>query len=209
MEEPQIAAAPTSLRSDRPGTGASGVAASARSIHPAHRSLLLLNIAGGLAVLGSYAWGVFANPETRGSVWGGVPDALRPLYTTSMLLAALGYFAYGFFVFFRLDPARTRVAGGFGFAAFHLLYAAVLVPSALWMPLTFAMLAAPSPALWLAIRAVLALVGLGSLGLVVAVATAGPVRAPLARAVAVLGALAFAFQTAILDALVWPAYFPR
>jgi hypothetical protein len=172
------------------------------------RSLLWLNLLGGSAVIGSYAHGLASNPLTRGEVWGGVPEPLRPLYTASMLLAAAGYFGFSFFVFFRLDPARTRVAGGFGFGAFHALYALILVPSALWMPLTFAMLEAPSGALWLAIRVTLVLVGIGSLGLVAAVASAQPSEARLARAVAVAGALAFSFQTAVLDALVWPVYFP-
>ena len=67
---------------------------------------------------------------------------------------------------------------------------------------------APSGALWGAIRGVLALVGIGSLGLVVAIASAGPAQSPVARGVAVAGALAFSLQTAVLDALVWPAYFP-
>jgi hypothetical protein len=177
-------------------------------MNPAQRSLLWLNLLGGAAVLGSYAWGLAAHPETRGQLWGGVPESLRPLYTGSMLLAAVGYFAFSFFVFFRLDPNRDGV-GGFGFGIFHALYALILLPSALWLPLTFAMLDAPSAALWLAIRGVLALVGLGSLGLVAAIAVVGPVEAPIARAVAIAGALAFSFQTALLDALVWPAYFPR
>jgi hypothetical protein len=172
------------------------------------RSLLWLNLLGGAAVLGSYAHGLAGNPSTRSELWGGVPEALRPLYGVSMLLATAGYFAFGFFVFFRLDPLRTRVLGRFGFCAFHLLYALILVPSALWMPLTFGMLEAPSAALWLVIRATLALVGAGSLGLVAAVASAAPAQAPLARGVAVAGALAFSFQTAVLDACVWPAYFP-
>jgi hypothetical protein len=177
-------------------------------MHPARRSLFWLNLLGGCAVLGSYAHGLASHPLTRGEVWGGVPDPLRPLYTASMLLAAAGYFAFSFFVFFRLDPARTRVAGRFGFGAFHALYALILLPSALWMPLTFAMLDSPSGALWAAIRVALALVGIGSLGLVAAVASARPSEARLARAAAVAGALAFSFQTAVLDALVWPAYFP-
>ena len=177
-------------------------------MRPGRRSLRWLNLLGGSAVLGSYVYGLASNPLTRGDVWGGVPESLRPLYTASMLLAAAGYFAFSFFVFFRLDPARTRVAGGFGFGAFHALYALILVPSALWMPLTFAMLGAPSRALWLAIRFVLALVGIGSLGLVAAVASAQPSEARLARSVAVAGGLAFSFQTAVLDALVWPTYFP-
>jgi hypothetical protein len=178
-------------------------------MHASHRSLLALNVLGGIAVLGSYAHGLLTHPGTASQVWGGVPAGLRPLYTVSMLLAAAGYFAFGFFVFFRLDPERTRIAGRFGFGALHALYASILVPSALWMPLTFAMLEAPSAALWAAIRVTLALVGLGSLGLVAALASAGPARAPGARALAVAGALAFSLQTAVLDALVWPAFFPR
>jgi hypothetical protein len=174
----------------------------------ARRSLLWLNLLGGAAVLGSYAHGLASNPLTRGALWGGVPDALRPLYTANMLLAAAGYFAFSAFVFFRLDPTRTRVAGGFGFGAFRALYALILLPSALWLPLTFEMLEAPSAALWLAIRSVLALVGLGSLGLLAAVASAAPHDAPRARRLALAGCAFFSLQTAVLDALVWPAYFP-
>jgi hypothetical protein len=177
-------------------------------VRPDRRSLLWLNAIGGAAVLGSYAHGLATHPLTRSELWGGVPDGLRPFYTVSMLAATAGYFAFGHFVCFRLDPRTTRVLGRFGFGAFHLLYALVLVPSALWLPLTLAMLEAPSGALWAAIRVTLGLVGLGSVGLVAAVASAAPARAPVARAIAVAGALAFSLQTAVLDALVWPAYFP-
>jgi hypothetical protein len=177
-------------------------------VQPSRRSLLWLNLIGGVAVLGSYVHGLASNPLTRGAVWGEVPEALRPFYTVNMLLAAAGYFAFSFFVFRRLDLARTRVAGGFGYGAFHVLYALILIPSALWLPLTFEMLESPSAGLWLAIRGVLALVGLGSLGLMLALASAGPHQAPGARRAALVGAAFFTFQTAVLDALVWPAYFP-
>ena len=176
--------------------------------NPGRRSLLCLNLLGGLAVLGSYAHGLASNPLTRGALWGDLPEALRPFYTASMFLAAGGYFAFSAFVFRRLDPARTRIAGGFGFGAFHVLYALILLPSALWLPLTFEMLEAPSAALWLAIRVTLALVALGSLGLTAAVASAVPHGAPRARRIALLGALFFSLQTAVLDALIWPVYFP-
>jgi hypothetical protein len=177
-------------------------------MHPARRSLLWLNVLGGIAVLGSYVHGLASNPQTRGALWGDVPEALRPFYTVSMLLAAAGYFAFSSFVFRRLDPDRTRIVGQFGFGAFHVLYAMILVPSALWLPLTFEMLAAPSSALWLAIRVTLALVGLGSLGLMAAVASAVPHNASGARRIALIGTLFFSLQTALLDALIWPAYFP-
>jgi hypothetical protein len=171
------------------------------------RSLFLaLNALGGLAILGSYAHGLLTQPEP-GRVWGGVPEGLRPLYTVSMLAAAAGYFPMTLYVLLGLDPLRTRV-GRFGWPAFTALYALVLVPSALWMPLTFALLDAPSGALWLAVRGVLALVGLGALGVLAAIAVARPRGPRLAWIAALVGAAAFALQTAVLDALVWPAYFP-
>ncbi len=171
-------------------------------------SLLLLNVLGGLAVLGSYAHGLSTHPGMGDAVWGGVPQELRPLYTVNMLLATAGYFAFSHFVFFRLDPRRTRIGARFGYGFFHVVYALILIPSALWMPLTFAMLESPGPALWLSIRTELALVGAGSLALLFAVCVAGPADAPWSRRVAVAGAIFFCLQTALLDALVWPAYFP-
>jgi hypothetical protein len=76
------------------------------------------------------------------------------------------------------------------------------------MPLTFQLLGGWDPALWIAIRIVLALVGIGSLGLLAALLTLSPVASRGWRALAVAGAVAFCVQTALLDATVWPAYFP-
>jgi quinol-cytochrome oxidoreductase complex cytochrome b subunit len=91
------------------------------------------------------------------------------------------------------------------------LYALILLPSALWLPLTFAYLDAESvdaqsAPLWWAVQGVLFLVAIGSLGLVAALVVHPPRRATLWWALAILGAIAFAFQTVVLDALVWPAY---
>jgi len=172
------------------------------------RLTLWINVLGGCAVLASYAHGISSNPLTRGAVWGGVPDSLRPLYTINMVLAAAGYFAFSYFVFFRLDPDQTRIGRLFGFGVFNVLYAMILIPSALWLPFTFAMIESPSAGLWWAIRGLLGLVGIGSISLLAAVATARSPRAAGARWVAVVGGGFFCLQTAILDALVWPAFFP-
>jgi hypothetical protein len=171
-------------------------------------ALVALNVLGGLAVLGSYAHGL-ARPGAGDALWGGVPESLRPLYTVSMLLAAAGYFPMTGAVLLGLDAARARVAGRFGYGLFVLLYALILIPSALWMPLTFQMIEAPSPLVWAAIRAALALVGLGSLGVLAALAAVRPGPPRMLRGLALVGAAAFCLQTALLDALVWPAFFPR
>lgn len=176
-------------------------------MHPAKRTLLWLNGLGGAAVLASYAWGV-ATQADPGAAWGGVPEWMKPVYTVSMLAAASGYFLFTGFVLVALDAERTRLGGGRRYDLFVVLYALILLPSALWMPLTFRMLEQPGPVLWVAIRVVLGLVGLGSTGLLLALATVEPRRPAWAHVLAVVGATAFWFQTAVLDALVWPAYFP-
>jgi hypothetical protein len=71
------------------------------------------------------------------------------------------------------------------------------------------MLTQPSDVLWLAIRLALALVGLGSLGLVGALLTLRPQPSTWLYWLAVGGSLVFTVQTALIDALIWPAYFPR
>jgi len=168
-------------------------------------NFVLLNVLGGLAVLGSYAIGLGTQVDP-GRVWGGIPENWKPVYTTSMLLAAAGYFPFTAYLLLRVDPAQVRV-GRWGFEAFLTCYAAILVGSALWMPLTFAMLDAPRSWLWLLIRLDLAVVGAGALGLLACLFVMRPGdRSPFFWA-AVIGLLAFCWQTAVLDALVWPAYF--
>jgi hypothetical protein len=166
-----------------------------------------INLFGGIAVLGSYAYCLMSYPAQAGDFWGGVPDGLRSLYTVNMFLAAAGYFAFTYFLMYRLKPTASS-AGSFGHGTFNALYALILIPSALWMPLTFAMLESPSDGLWWTIRLTLAAVGIGSLGLVAGLVAVRPRSPSVAHKLAIAGTLAFSFQTAILDALVWPAYFP-
>jgi len=45
---------------------------------------LLVNVIGGVSVLGSYAWGIATHPETAGDLWGSIPASVIPLYTGCM-----------------------------------------------------------------------------------------------------------------------------
>ena len=166
-----------------------------------------INVIGGLAVLGSYAHGLI-DQATRAGLWGGVPGGLRPLYTVSMFVAAAGYLTFTFVLYYLIDP-ETRVGSRPALRRFNALYLTVLVPSALWLPLTAAVIATPGALLWLSIRLVLLTVGLGAIGMVVGLVRMRPRPSPLAYGLAVAGSVAFAFQTAVLDAVVWPAFYPH
>ena len=176
-------------------------------MNPSHRrNFLLLNLVGGVLVLGSYVWGSLAVPDTMAALFGGVPVAMQPIYTVNMFLSAAGYFCFAPYIAFRLDAQATDIGGRFGFSLFNFLIAMVLIPSAAWLPLTSRMLSNPSVGLWWIIRADLALVGIGSLGLLLALIALRAPRPP-GRIFAIVGLLPFCLQTAVLDGLVWPAFF--
>jgi hypothetical protein len=124
-----------------------------------------------------------------------------------MFLAATGYFAFSYFILFRLNPTNTRVFSRFPFGLFNVLYAAILIPSALWMPLTLFALEGPSLGFLWAVRIVLAMVGLASVGLLFALLKVEPRLPRWAHRLAVAGCVGFCLQTAILDAIVWVAFY--
>ena len=169
--------------------------------------MIVINVIGGFAVLGSYVYGILTHPEAGRMLWGGVPQMIRPFYTVGMLLAATGYFAFTYFILFRLDPVQTRVASWFGFGVFNFLYATILIPSALWMPLTFLTIELSSQVLLWTVRIVLVVVGAASLGLFFALLKVRP-RQPLwAHRIALVGIVGFCIQTALLDAILWSIFF--
>lgn len=169
--------------------------------------LLVINIVGGAAVILSYVFGLNAQAGGANVLWGGVSTSIRPVYFVSMILSALGYFAFLYYILFRLEPAQTSIAGVSGFTLFYVIFVFILIPSAFWMPLTNFYVANPGPGIWVWIRVVLALVGLASIALVLALLTLQGKAPGISYWLAVVGSAYFAFHTAILDAVVWAALY--
>lgn len=172
-----------------------------------HIILLVINVVGGAAVIGSYIYGISAQSGGANVLWGGVPGNIRPVYTVSMVLSALGYFAFMYYIFFRLTPSEVSIAGSFDFSLFYFIFLAILIPSALWMPLTNVYVGNPTTANWVAVRTVLVIVGLASIALVWAILSLQGKIPGVSYWLAVVGSGYFAFHTAILDAIVWAELF--
>ena len=132
---------------------------------------------------------------------------MRPVYTVSMILSALGYFAFIYFILFRLVPGDVLIGGRFGFSLFFAIFLLILISSAFWMPLTNMYVQNPSTGLWIGVRTVLALVGLASIALLWALLSLQTRVHGVSYWLAVVGSGYFAFHTAILDAIVWAALF--
>jgi len=169
------------------------------------RQLIILQALGGSAVLASYAWGFLANTAAMGALWGGVPEAARPLYTVNMFLAAGGFFLFAPYITFRGPREALESSEGHTRRWFPSCFALILIPSAIWLPLTALMIESPSTGLWWLVRLDLALVAAGALGLVRGLLTLED--PPPGRALALVGLIPFCVQTVVLDALIWPVYF--
>ncbi len=171
-------------------------------MHPERRRFLAIQILLGPAVLASYVYGFAVWPDAVSAMWGGVPDALRGVYTAWMFVAAAGYCAFTPALFLHAEPGRARVAFGLGHAELHAMYVALLVGSILWMPLTKWHQDGSLPFAFVVID--LWCVAAGSLALLATTLRLTPPLPGAWRIVAPLGAAAFCVQTVLLDALVWP-----
>jgi hypothetical protein len=161
--------------------------------------ILIINLIGGAAVIGSYIVGLANKTNGANALWGGTPTSVRPVYTISMLLAALGFFFFIYFILFKLNPAV------FNFNLLYLIFFGILGASVFWMPLSNVFISSHSAGLWLAVRLVLAIVGISSIALVWALVTLK--GAGLAYNLAIAGSIYFAFHTAVLDMILWPIFF--
>jgi hypothetical protein len=167
---------------------------------------LLVNVIGGISVLGSYAWGIATHPETAGGLWGSIPPSVVPLYTGCMPFAAVGYLTVFAFLLVQ-PPAQVRTARGPAFRWFLGSHAVFLLASTLWMPLCFMALDGPDPGLLPWIQAVLAVAGAAALAHVVWLTRLVDTKWPRLRWAAVIGATCLMVQCTILDALIWPRFF--
>jgi hypothetical protein len=121
--------------------------------------LLIVMLMGGIGVIGSYVQGFIAHPGSVNVLWGKIKGPFRNVYTVSMLLSALGYFAFAYFLLFKIVPAEAKVTGTLGFDVFFAAITGMLLFSSLWMPFTYSYVEKPNPGTWTAIRIVLFLVG--------------------------------------------------
>ncbi len=169
---------------------------------------LVINSLGGFAVVASYVSGMVSHPNTEQLIWGRITPSLRVVYFVGMPLAAVGYFLFLYFILFQLDADNVRIWGFDGFSVLDIIFAVILVFSALWMPLTYKLIETQWRGWWFYIRMVLFFVALASLSLLCALLMISQKEPAWSYWLAVSGAALFFIQTGLIDAFIWPALFP-
>lgn len=159
-------------------------------------------------MLGSYYIGLKGGKGAN-ALWGGVPENIRPIYTVSMLLCAVGYFIFFFYIIKGLGSNTFADSLILGEKAYLLLFCLLLFASSFWMPLTNAMVSNPRIIIWIIIRIVLAIVALASLGILIGLITLSPRPQSLLYYSSVVGIFWFTVHTGILDAILWPYFWDK
>lgn len=164
---------------------------------------ILINIIGGICVLGTYAYFLVNNQKSAAALWGGIPELWRPIYITGMILAACGYLVVSYIILFSLPTTYIN------YNYFSAAYALILIPSAFWMPMVFKFLNHESDFLWLCIRVILFLVALGALLIVINLIINKKLLTNIAYYTGLIGSIVFFIHVFVLDALVWPYFFRK
>lgn len=169
---------------------------------------LIINIIGGILVLGSYILG-FKYGKGADALWGGVPEKTRGIYTISMLVSAIGFFIFTSYIFINLGSDKLSAIPLLGEKTFLILYSLLLIASALWIPLTNLMVTNPSSLVWFCVRSVLFITGIASILIFIALLTLNPRPSGAHYILTLVSIFIFSIHTSILDAIIWPYFWNK
>ena len=169
-------------------------------------TLVLINLIFGSLLLFSYYNGVTKNPDLSAKLWGGVPESLRTFIVASMFISAIGYFFFTTNFVLNVNLEEKKFLGKFPGWTLHIVYLLILIPSALWIDLTFQYLKTGVPLHWVYVLSALYCVGLSSILLFLFVVDSGNTTQSI-YLFSVIGAGFFVFHTMFLDGLLWTIFF--
>lgn len=170
--------------------------------------LLLINIIGGISVLGGYVIALMNHPKNRNELWGGVPEELKPWITSFMFVSALGYCIAMYYLIFQDGLKLNFMRGNFDHRFILTLVVIFLVSASMWIHTTFIYLGSPSKLVWRYVQAELWITGLSIFLIMISVITANGVKNHALHLASIIGLGAITFHCLFLDALLWISKFP-
>ena len=165
---------------------------------------VLVNIIGGVSVIGGYILGLSMYSEHREALWGGVNGHLRTVFTISMLLAATGYIIFCYATIVKGGAEEFGVNHIFGQHSLSIISAIFLISASLWMPTTIAFVHTGVSYLWVIAISSLWVTALSLLWMTAIVAFSDPQSiAGITKYSSVIGLAYITFHCMILDAVCW------
>ena len=170
--------------------------------------LVIINVIFGSLVLLSYYNGVTKNPELGLKLWGGVPKILHTFIISFMFIGALGYFFFTAHLLINVESSYIFF-NRFSYWYLNFIYLMILIPSALWIDLTFLYMQTSTTMNWIYVVSCLYCVALFSVILFLFIVDTNVEKNYWLYFPAVLGSLAFTFHTVFLDGILWTFFFNK
>jgi hypothetical protein len=169
---------------------------------------LLVNIIGGILVLGGYIFALMSHPTTRNELWGGVPENLRLWITAFMFVSAFGYCYAMYYLIFDEGLELSFFWGKFDYRIIMILLIVFLLSAASWIHTAFTYIDTGSKNSWNFVQLELWLTGISVFLIMLGLATATGVKSTIFHFYSVIGLIAISFHCLVLDAFLWINKFP-
>ena len=172
----------------------------------------LINVIGGVMVVGGYAIFLYLFPAQRESLWGGIEGGWRVAFTVSMLLAAVGYITFFYLIVSKLGvPSFAAGIPSFltGPNTMIFLCALFLAGASVWMPSTIAFIRSHDTVWWIVAAGSLWVTALSLILMIVNLYGAEVTGSLIHKYLALAGLIYIWFHCLVLDAIVWIAKFPH
>ena len=160
-------------------------------------------------VLLSYYNGLSKEPELSSKLWGGVPSVLHRIIIIFMFISAIGYFFFTYNFLFNVDPNKVLFFNKFSYWSLHVLYLLILIPSMLWIKLTFRYMMSGNSLDWIFVVTALSCVAIASIFLFLFTIDLNMETKPFIYLTSIIGAAIFTFHTLFLDGLIWVFFFNK
>ncbi len=170
---------------------------------------IIINLIGGIAVLGGYAYALINHPDTRNDLWVGIPESWKPFYVVSMFAAAFGYLIAMYYLIFKGGLANKFFWGKTDVSIMTILLVLFLLSAAMWIHSTFAYLESPGSGTWTMVQIELRTTAIAILLFTVGLATASEISHSSLHRWAVSGLFYLTFHCLVLDAILWTMKFSK
>lgn len=175
---------------------------------PQH-TFAIVNIIGGIAVLGSYAITLMLYTDQRSDFWGGINTSQQRIFVWSMLFAALGYLLFFNWVTFRLESGLLTEGSSLHSQLPVALCGIFLFFSMLWMPTTSVFLQTGNNLWWYLAVAILWVVSISLLLLLLIVLANQWGNRSWFSVLGMAGLMYLVIHCTIFDAIIWVNKFAK
>ena len=169
---------------------------------------LIVNVIGGIFVVGGYVVGFSLFSEAKETMWGGINSSQKPIFQISMIFAALGYLLFCYIAMFKFGHNWSNLMD-IDAVIVLILSASFLMSAALWLPLGIWYQETGVRTAFVLMVLVLWVTALSLLAITLLLVFREMEISLVTKVIACLGIGYITFHCLVFDAIIWVLKFPR